>query len=258
MQSTKNVTKVMVTRATRLARNLGVVGLLAFAMTCAVHAEPLVRMEDDTPKPGVVTEWEAKGKKKVLLTVREDVDPKDVAEQIATDVPKVRAKVRGGKVQVVGKDEGTLLKALSEVEYGEEDDGDDAFAAAEIGEDDALGSGSSMRAKKVAELEALLADQTTVALGRVVKVGHGAFPEATVWVRIIRGPKGALGEAVKKGRTLAFSPNLARGADGTIDWSNSQTQANAGAWFLAAQDQVRVKIGAKRGDGFTAEIIARQ
>lgn len=255
MHSTERAAKAIVIRTTRWGRHVGVIGLFAFAMTCAVHAEPLVRIEEDKAKPGVVTEWEQKGNKKVLLTVREDADPRAVADQIAEEVPRVRTKVRGGKVQVTGKSEGELLEALAKVDYGEDFDG--ALAAAEIGADEDLGSGSSLRAKKVAALEALLADQTTVALGKVVNVARSQFPSATVALEIIRGPRGAIGEVVKKGRTIRFTPVLPQAKD-AVDWSQGEAQMNAVAWYLRKGDQVRVKIGKKTEAGYEAEVIARQ
>jgi hypothetical protein len=42
------------------------------------------------------------------------------------------------------------------------------------------------------------------------------------------------------------------------DWSDENTQLNAGAWYMQKGDKVLVKIGKKNGDVYDAEIITRQ
>jgi hypothetical protein len=225
--------------------------LAALSLTCAAHAEPLLNKGG---KPGVVTAWEGSGKK-ILLTVKEGVDPKQVAETIGDNLDRVKVKVKGGKVQVKGKTRAELLKALEDIDFGEDDFGALAEAAAEDDEDG--GSGSSLRAKKSADLAKLFKDEKVTAIGRVVKVQQRSFPSATVTVQILRGPKGALGKEIRKGKRTTFIPALATKGK-TPDWSREDTQLNAGAWFLRTGDKVRIKIGKQMGKTFEALIIHRQ
>src|SRR5688572_26199359 len=110
-------------------RKIGLIGapaLVAAAWTFVASAEPLVKMENGKASPGVVTSWSGTGDK-VELTLQEGADAKAVAEAIQGAVPKVKAKVQGGKVVVTGKSQDELLKGLSEVDLG----GDDFGALAE-------------------------------------------------------------------------------------------------------------------------------
>jgi len=223
----------------------------ALSLTCAAHAEPLLNKGG---KPGVITAWEGSGKK-ILLTVKDGVDPKQVAETISDNLDRVKVKVKGGKVQVKGKTKAELLEALEDVDFGEDDFGALAEAAAE--EDDEDGSGSSLRAKKAADLAKLFKNEKVTAIGRVLKVRQGSFPHTTVVVQILRGPKGALGKKIRKGKKTAFVPTLTMTGK-TPNWSHEDTQLNAGAWFLRAGDKVRIKIGKKMGKTFEALIIDRQ
>lgn len=220
---------------------------------CA-SAEPLVKMEGDKPKPGVVTAWSSQDNK-VELTVKAGADPKAVADAIQAGVPKVNAKVKGGKVLVVGKSEGDLLKALSGVDLG--GDEDIAIAAAKGSEDEGEGSGSSLRAKKTADLARLFADAGTTAQGKVVSVTPGEFPHATVVVQVLRGPTGALAASLKKGAKVTFKPVLKMSGKAP-DWNDEDTQVNIGAWYLRAGDQVRIKLGKQDKDTFEAVLIDRQ
>jgi hypothetical protein len=226
---------------------------VAAGLTCAAHAEKLVATKDGAPAPAVVTEWADDGGK-VLLTVRAGVDPKAVADVINAQVPKVQAKVKGGRIQVKGKPTGELVKALTGVDF---DDGDlGALAAADLGGDMDLGAGSSLRAKRSANLDKLLADATTVAIGNVVSVEPGSFPEATVTIQVIRGPTGALSKTVRKGKRVGVRPALKRTKAGQVDWSDESTRINAGAWYLRAGDRVMVRIG-EAGATLQATLIDR-
>lgn len=220
----------------------------------AVFAEPLVKMEGGKATPNVVTAWSAAGTK-VELTIKAGVDAKAVADSIEANVEKVKAKVQGGKVVVIGKAEADLLQALSAVDFGGEGDvGALANAAMQGDESD---SGSSLRAKKTANLEAMFKDQATTAQGTIAEAGGSTFPNAEVTVSIIRAPTGELGKTVRKGAKLKFKPVLKmKGKD--VDWSDANTQVNAGAWYLQKGDKVLVKIGKNNGGVYDAEIISRQ
>ena len=222
----------------------------AIIIACAAHAEPLVKKDGS----GVVTEADGKGKK-ITLTLRDGVDPKDVAAVINDEVPKVKAKVRAGKIQVKGKSKDELMQALEGVDYGTGDDLGE-FAAADIG-DESDDSGSSLRAKKSADVAKLLADAGTTALGTVASVKFHKFPRTTVTVRVLRGPKGALGKKIRKGKKIKFRPAMKLSGK-QIDWSDEKTQLNAGAWFLRKGDRVLIKVDKKSGDAFSATVIDRQ
>lgn len=244
-----------VTKRWSWTSNVGLAGatvLIAAAWAFAAFAEPLVQMNGGKAAPGVVTSWSGSGDK-VELTVKDGTDAKAVAEAIQSGVPKVKAKVQAGKVVVTGKSQDELLKALADVDFGGDDFGALAAAASEGDE----GSGSSLRAKKTAELAKVFADQTTTALGKVTAVKAGAFPNATVTVQVLRGPTGAAGTKVKKGAKIAFTPVLKK-KGAAIDWTDENTQLNAGAWYLKAGDKVRVKLGKESKGGFEAEIIDRE
>lgn len=223
------------------------------SLYCAAHAEPLVKKENGTPAPGVIVEWRAEGKK-VFLKVRDGVDPKEVADAINDGVEKVKANVKGGEVQVKGKSQADLLYALTEVEFGDADFG--ALAAADMVEEDD-GSGSSLRAKKSADMAKLLADSKTVVLGKVDKVGFGKFPHTTVTVQVLRAPTGALSKTIRKGKKIKFTPMI-KATGKSPDWSDEATQLNAGGWFLKKGDRVLVKVADPVKGGFAATVIDRQ
>lgn len=230
------------------------IGLSVLAMAAgAAFAEPLVKMEGGTAKPGVVTAWTSSGPK-VELTIKDGTDAKAVAESIEANVEKVKAKVQGGKVVVIGKPEADLLKAMAEVDFGGEDLGALAKAA---GEDSDSDSGSSLRAKKTADLSKMFKDQAISAAGTVVDAGGGNFPHGEIIVNITRAPTGELGKAVRKGAKVKFKALLKmKGKD--IDWTDENTQVNAGAWYMQKGDKVFVKIGKANGAVYDAEIITRQ
>lgn len=233
---------------------LGLAMAIGGALTCAASAEPLVKMEGGKPAPGVVTKWSANGTT-VELTLKEGEDPQAVADAIKTEVGKVRTSVRDGKVIVVGKSEADLLNALSKVEVGGEDFG--ALADAALSDEGGEGSGSSLRAKKVADLDKMFKDKDKLALGTVVGVSYGQYPSAVVTVKIIGAPKGPLGNKVRRGANIKFRP-LIKMKGTSPDWADDGTQVNAGAWYLKAKDRVRVLIGGEAKDVYEAVAIDRQ
>lgn len=219
----------------------------------AARAEPLVKMEGGAPKPGVVTAWSASGAK-IELSIKSGADPKAVAEAIEAGVEKVKAKVQGGKVVVIGKAEADLLKAIATIDFGGDDLG--VLAKASIEGDDAE-SGSSLRAKKTADLEKMFKDEATSAQGTVAEVTPGAFPSAEVTIAIVRAPTGPLGSDVRKGKKIKIQPIIKmKGKD--VDWSDEPTQLNAGARYLQKGDKILVKLGKGANGAYEAEIIVRQ
>jgi hypothetical protein len=232
-------------------KKLGVIGSAGLAASLAViaYAEPLVKMDGGKPAPGVVTAWSGSGDK-VELTVKDGADPKAVADAIQSGVPKVKAKVQAGKVVVTGKSQDDLLKALSGVEFGGEDFGALAQAASESDS----GSGSSLRAKKAADLAKLFNDQKDTALGQVVSVDTSKAPKVMVTVQILRGPTGDLGQKIRKGAKITFVPVMKM--KGTApDTSDEDTALNMKAKDFKAKDKVRVKIGKEVDGSFEAVLI---
>ncbi|MBI2373673.1 MAG: hypothetical protein HYV07_06705 [Deltaproteobacteria bacterium] len=227
---------------------------IAVSLTCAAHAENLVKMEGGKAQPSIVTAWSGDGKK-IELDVREGTEPQAVADSIRDAISKVKVSVKGSKVLVIGMSQDELLAELAKVELAKDDFG--AIAAATKVEGDDLGSGSSLRAKKSADLAAMFKDQTTTAQGRVVKVAQGAFPDARVTVQILAGPTGDLGKTIRKGSSIVFAPVM-KLKDGKPDWANEDNQLNLGAYFLKEKDNVRVKIGKESKGAYEAVIIERQ
>lgn len=223
------------------------------ALTCAAHAEPLVKLEGGQAKPGVVTEWQDEGDK-VTLSVKSGTDPQAVADAIKNSVPRVRTKVQGGKVVVTGRPKDELLKALSEVDFGEGDL--DALASAALTDEDE-GSGSSLRAKKTADLEKLFKNKDKLVVAQVVGVSYGPFPEATVTVKVIANPTGELGKKIARGDNIKVVPVLKK-KGAAPDFSDDNTQNNAGAWYLKKKDKVRILIGKEVKGGFEATVIDRE
>lgn len=231
---------------------------LALSVACVLLAgsalaEPLITMSGGKASPGVVTAWSGSGKK-ITLTVKSGVDASAVASSIESNVDRVKAKVSGGKVLVIGKTQDELLKALADVDFGGDDDLG-ALAAAAMSDDDS-DSGSSLRAKKTAKQDKMFRDRATVAMGKVVGVKAGTFPSVTVSVRVLRGPTGALGKDIRKGKTIAFTP-VVKMKDGNPDLKDDDARTNLGAWYLEKGDRVQVKIGKKVGTTYEAVLISR-
>jgi len=235
-----------------LALGALVMGLVLACATSA-HADPLVTMEGGKAKPGVVTAWSSAGDKKVELTLKGGTDANAVASAIQSNVDKVKAKVAGGKVLCLGMAEADLLTALASVPFGEDDLGALAAAAAS---DDSVDSGSSLRAKKTADLDKIFKDLSSTAMGQVVAVGGDKFPNATVSVKILRAPTGPLSKTVRKGATIKFVPVLKMKGD-MPDVSDANTRTNLGAWYMEKGDKIQVKIGAEDKGSYKAEVITR-
>ena len=228
--------------------------LVATALVTTGTAAPLVKLDNGKPVPSVITEWSANGKK-VELTLAPDTDPGTVAAAIEASVDRVRAKVKGGKVLVLGKTADDLLPLLAGIDLDQEENDLDTLAAASL-ETDEVDSGSSLRAKKKADLETLLNDRQATAVGQVVSVTRGAFPQAEVRIRILSAPTGPLRRRVQKGKTLSFVPLLKRKA-GAVDFEDTQTQTNLGAYFLRKGDRVKILVGQAPSGRITAQLITR-
>lgn len=228
--------------------------LIASSVLCATAlAEPLVKMDGNTAKPGVVTAWSSSGTR-VELTVRNGADPQAVASAIEGGVEKVKAKVTAGKVVVIGKPEAELLPALAQVDFGGGDElGALAQNAGNSGDSD---SGSSLRAKKTVDVAALFKDQAITAQGTVSEVTPGKFPETEVTIYILRGPTGELGKDVHKGKKIKFKP-VFKLRNKQVDWADEANQLNIGAWYLQKNDKVFVKIGRGADGSYEATILSR-
>lgn len=230
-----------------------VLGLTALVnLPARSSADPLVKMSGDKASPGVVTAWKGDGKK-VELSLAADTDAKAVASAIEANVDRVKAKVVGGKVLVVGRTEAELLPALAEIDFGGDDLGMLAAATMDDGDTD---SGSSLRAKKTADLEKLFKDAKSTATGKVVGISWGSFPETVVSVQVLRAPTGPMGQSVRKGKVVKFRPVFSKKGS-AIDWSKESNQVNLGAWFLQKGDRVNIKLGAETKGIVEAEVISR-
>lgn len=234
----------------RMPRLLLIAALAACSSSTRAHAEPLVVMEGAQAKPGVVTSWSSSGKK-VTLTVRKDANATAVAKTI-TDETGAKAKVTGDKILVIGKTEDELLSAMSQVDFG----GDPTLLAAASFKSDGFDSGSSLRAKKTADMAKLMKDQSHSLKGRVAGIQYGKFPETVLAIQVLRGPTGALAKTIRKGATLKFKPMLKKKGE-AIDFGDETTQQNASGWYLEKGDTVEIRIGTATQDVFEAELVTR-
>jgi len=244
-----------------MKRALGAVVLtLLFAAGVApvALAETLVVVTDSGVEPRVVTAWEADGRE-VELSLRGDAEPSEVAAAIEDGIDRVKAKVRAGKVVVLGKSLEELLPLLAVIDVG---GGDSISELDELAAADAdFGSGSSLRAKKKAAVDAEFADPERTLVGQVLAVAYGEYPRTRVKLRVLQSPRGDLGDEAARGRVIVVVPRILR-EDGAVQWGDSVTRMNAGAWYLEPEDRVRVRIGAADAPGgsdeaFVAEAIAR-
>jgi len=234
------------------ALSLGGLALFVGAFGLA-RADTLVVVGDDGVKPQVVSAWRGDGRE-VELTLRADADPAAVADAIEAGIDRVKAKVRAGKVVVLGKSLEELMPLLAVIDVGGADSMAelDQLAAA----DSELGSGSSLRAKLKAERAAAFSDPKTTLVGQVVDVDPGAFPRARLKLRVLQSPRGRLKALTARGSIIEVMTHVPM--DGTqIDWSDPATRMNAGAYYLQPKDRVRVRISRDDDGRFVAEAIDR-
>ena len=74
----------------------------------SAFAENLLKMSDGKAEPSVLTSWSEKGSKSTF-TVRDGEDPREIVELINEEIAGIKAKVRGGKIQIKGKSLADLL-----------------------------------------------------------------------------------------------------------------------------------------------------
>ena len=233
-------------------------GLVAFVCAALValtvaRAETLVVVNDDGVRPQVVTAWSADGRE-VELSVRGDAEPAEIADAIESGIDRVKAKVRAGRVVVIGKSLEELLPLLAVIEVGGGESLAELDQLAAI--DTELGSGSSLRAKLKAEREAAFADPESTLVAQVVDVDPAAYPRTRLKLRVLKSPRGALKESAPRGSTILVVPHIPSD-DGQVKWGDAATRMNAGAYYLQPKDRVRVRISGGEDGAFVAEAIAR-
>jgi|GEM_PF-1208927 len=248
-----NVTKTE--RRSRYALSVAIGVLLAAITPLSQYAfaEHLVKMDEGQAQASVLTSWSQKGSKSTF-TVRDGEDPREIVELINEEISGVKAKVRAGKIQIKGKPLNELLPLLAEINLEEEED---FGALASVSFDADFDSGSSLRAKKVADVNKLLSDAKVVAIGKVLGVQRGKFPRTLVMVQILRGPKGTLSTSIKKGGKIKFEPSFTR-KQGQVDWEIPSNQVNAGAWYTRPGDKVVIRIGHALKGAYEAELFERR
>lgn len=225
---------------------------LTLGASSSAQAESLVVVSDDGVQPQVVTAWEGDGRE-VELSIRGDTDPAEVASAIEGGVDRVKAKVRSGRVVVIGKSLEELLPLLAVIEVG----GGSLAELDQLAAVDAdFGSGSSLRAKKKADVDAAFADRDRVLVAQVLEVEVAEYPRTRIKLRVLQSPRGELAKKTPRGRVIMVVPHIPR-EEGAVKWSDPTTQMNAGAYYLEPRDRVRVKISAGKDGAFVAEAIAR-
>ena len=250
-----NINVAKTERRSRYALSVAISVLLTALISLgqSAFAEHLVKMDAGQAQASVLTSWSQKGSKSTF-TVRDGEDPREIVELINEEISGVKAKVRAGKIQIKGKPLSELLPLLAEINLEEEED---FGALASVSFDTDFDSGSSLRAKKVADVKKLLSDANTVAIGKVIGIQRGTFPRTLVMVQILRGPKGTLGESIKKGGKIKFEPSFTRKKD-QVDWQVQSNQVNAGAWYARPGDKVVIRIGSTLKGAYEAEIFERR
>lgn len=228
--------KSLLARALPLALGLGLLAPVA-------SADPVVRPGG---LPGVATGWESSGKV-VTLTIDGDFDAEAVAAAILESVKGAQAKADGQQVVVTGVDEAALLAALEKIDVsGGGDDVDAMLSALQNpgGEED--GSGSSIRAGKKVDFDAVKGPPGHLVTGKVVKVKRGRYPLVLVSVRVAKAPKSGKGPA--RGTTVRVLPYV-KSTDGVVDPTHAQSQLNVGAWYARPGDRVKLRLEPTKRDG---------
>lgn len=236
-----------------MLRTLLFIWVCLLGSIATARAESLVVVADDGVEPRVVTAWEADGRE-VILSVRGDANPAEVASAIESGIDRVKAKVRSGRVVVLGKSLEELLPLLAVVEVGEQGSLAELDQLAAVDAD--FGSGSSLRAKRRAATDAAFADPATTLVGQVLGVEYADYPRTRVKLRVLRSPRGDLETVAARGRVIEVVPHIPR-IDGRVQWDQEVTQMNAGAWYLEPKDRVRVRLGMTDDGKLVAEAIAR-
>lgn len=201
-------------------------------------------------KPGAVAQVTERGGA-VVLALKSGFSPEDVANAVTHAVPGAKCKVDEGRVVVSGVSKAELLPALERIEVSLALDDIDAMLSnmQGLGGQDE-GSGSSIRATKVAELGDAQGKKLPRVVGTVVKVRHQRYPVVALRVKVTQA-EGRLG--LSPGQEIEVVPLVARGkGDPSID--PAQSRKNARAWYARPGDEVQVELQAK---GEKAVFVAR-
>lgn len=194
-------------------------------------------------KPGVITRVDTKGES-VVLKVKNGFSPEDVANTVTHGVPGARCKVERDSVMVSGVSKADLLPALERLEVSPQLDDIDAMLSnmQGLGTEDE-GSGSSIRATKVAELGEADGKKLPRVVATVLAVRHQRYPLVALRVKV--SDAGGL-EGLSAGKEIEVVPLIARGK-GDKSVEISQSRKNARAWYARPGDEIVVELKA-RGD----------
>ncbi len=207
-------------------------------LSSAAWAEPLVTADG---KPGAAASWSTSGGK-IVLVVADGYDAAQVAKAINTNVKGAKAKAAGGKVIVSGLTEDTLVAKLSVVEVDPPLDDVDQLLSNLKGGDDEEGSGSSIRATKLADFTDVLGKPSGRLEGEVTGVTRSRFPLVMVSVVVSKVPDGVKG--IKKGDRITVIPRV-KSKNGVVDPKDRASQLNIGAWYAQEGDHVTLKLEPK-------------
>lgn len=207
-------------------------------------------------KPGVATEWSS-ASGVITLRIGEGFDAEEVATAIRDTLPGAQAKADGPQVVVTGVDEAKLLAALEKIDVGGDGDGDEVdemLSALQNPGGDEDGSGSSIRAGKKVDFDAVKGPPGHLILGKVVKVRRGRYPVVLVSVKVQRTPKSGKGPA--RGSTVRVLP-LIKSSEGVVDATHAQSQLNVGAWYARRGDRVKLRLSGERDGIWVAKAFER-
>lgn len=206
-------------------------------------------------KPGAVVQVSERGGA-VVLKLKPGFSAQDVANAVTHAVPDAQCRVDKDSVVVSGVKKAELLPALERIEVSPELDDIDAMLSnmQGLGGQDE-GSGSSIRATKVAELGDAAGKKLPRVVGTVVKVRHQRYPVVALRVKVTdAGGLAGLGA----GQEIEVVPLVARGkGDPSID--PAQSRKNARAWYARPGDEVQVELQARgEKDVFVARSYERK
>ena len=241
---------------------LAVAACSVVLMLAAANAEPLLKLEGDTVKPGLAEKWVQKDDTTVVLTLKE-AKADDVKKQLETALQgKATVTVVDPKtVEIKGIPKKFVFKELAAVDIKSSE----AAVAAKSDPFAALGGSgsialevpdgsSSLRARKKTDFSGIDAgNKDAVATGKVLKVTQSKkFPEVEIEILVLKAPKDAkLG--IKKRSRIVVIPTF-----GKLDVKDPTFKVNVGAWFLKKNDKVQVEIGDKTPKGYKALQIIRE
>lgn len=118
--------------------------------------------------------------------------------------------------------------------------------------------GGSIRAKRnVDPEEAQRRKDKRNIEARVEQLNTGKFPAVAVKLKVLKPAKEGEGKDIKRSQTLVVVPAL-KIEGSSVAMEDPQTRLNAGAFYLQVGDQVLVRLGAQKGNVWTAEYIERK